>query len=440
VLNPFTAIADLVVPNVVDAVDIDDVVARIDVDALLGRVDLDALVARIDINTILERADINALLDRVDIDAFVSRVDADALVSRVDADALVARVDVNSVLDRADVEALLERVDVEALLERVDVERLIGRVDPNVLLSRVDIEALLGRIDPNALLERVDMEQLIDRIDVDAVLDRVDVDRIIDRVDVARIVQRADLRGIVQEGTRGITGSMIDLVRRQLVGIDVIATGVGARLVRRDPGLDPKSPPALVTEQTDVDGQRRRPSVSGRYAGPSSRAVAMFIDVTTLLFLFGVATAVTTWTVDRLFGTELAGGSFVGWVAIALLATWAFGYIAVPLAMTGRTFGKAVVGLRVVRRDGTPLLPAQAAVRTLVLPFSWLFLGLGLLGGVFGRERRTWHDVLARTTEVIDWGDRPAELPTPLARWIDEHRPESQSVPTATPQHLDTGG
>jgi uncharacterized RDD family membrane protein YckC len=243
-------------------------------------------------------------------------------------------------------------------------------------------------------------------------------------VDVAHIVQRADLAGIVAESTRGITGGLIDLVRRQLVGVDVIATRVAARLARRDPTLDPKAPEALLDAAAAVAHPRRRPSVTGRYAGPVSRSVAMVIDFFTMLFLFSVATAIGAWTIDRLFGAHLSSGSLRGWASALVLTTWAFGYFAIPLAMTGRTFGKGVVGLRVVRRDGTPLLAGQAMLRTLVLPFSWLFLGLGLLGGVFGRERRTLHDVLAGTTEVIDWGDRPAALPTPLARWIDQHRPE----------------
>jgi uncharacterized RDD family membrane protein YckC len=99
---------------------------------------------------------------------------------------------------------------------------------------------------------------------------------------------------------------------------------------------------------------------------------------------------------------------------------WAFLYFMVPLAITGRTFGKAVVGLRVVGRHGAPLQAGQAIVRVLVLPLSIVLLGLGLLGAVFGRERRTLHHVAARSVEVIDWGDRPAALPAPLNNWLTQ--------------------
>jgi hypothetical protein len=42
-----------------------------------------------------------------------------------------------------------------------------------------------------------------------------------------------------------------------------------------------------------------------------------------------------------------------------------------------------------------------------------------LLGIVFGRERRAWHDHFARTAVVYDWGSRTARLSTPLAAWLE---------------------
>jgi hypothetical protein len=47
-----------------------------------------------------------------------------------------------------------------------------------------------------------------------------------------------------------------------------------------------------------------------------------------------------------------------------------------------------------------------------------------LLGVVFGRERRAWHDHLAGTSVVYDWGSRVARLSTPLAAWLERKGPE----------------
>lgn len=57
-------------------------------------------------------------------------------------------------------------------------------------------------------------------------------------------------------------------------------------------------------------------------------------------------------------------------------------------------------------------------MRTVTLPLSVPgFVGGGWM--LVDRERRAWHDLLAGSTVVYDW--RPAEMPTPLAKWIAEH-------------------
>jgi uncharacterized RDD family membrane protein YckC len=313
---------------------------------------------------------------------------------------------------------VVARIDVNELVRRVDVDDVIARVDINVLLDRITVDDLLDRIDVDRLLDRIDVDGLIRRVDLDELLKRVDLDAVLERIDIDRIVERADLGSIVAQSTRGITASTVDLLRRQIVGVDEVLTRLGARLARRDPDTDPDGPAALLAAIPAPTGRRRAPSISGHYAGPLSRLAAIVLDWFTLVFVFGLAAALATWTVDLVLRRPDTGAPLGAPWGSVLLALWALLYFVVPLAVTGRTFGKAVLGLRVVSRDGTPLHPRQALVRVLILPVSMVFLGLGLVGVVFGRERRTLHDVAARSTEVIDWGDRPAELPGPLNQWL----------------------
>jgi uncharacterized RDD family membrane protein YckC len=378
--DPLGRLLDVVVPNVVDAIDVDDVVAQVDLDALLERADVNALLDRVDVNALLERVDVNALLDRVDV---------------------------NALLDRADVDALLLRADVNALLDRVDV---------NALLDRADVDALLLRADVNALTRRIDIDAIVASIDLDAALARVDLDRAIDRVDVDHVMQRADVAGIVARSTRGLTARTLDLARRQLVGIDEIVTRVAARLVRRDPAADPSTPPALRDDVTTIPHRGPGSSISGHYAGPLARTTALVVDTVALVFLFGAATALASWTAELLLRRG-GNGMEPPW-STAVFVAWALTYHVAPLAITGRTPGKALVGLRVVRRDGEPLRLRQAVVRVLVLPVSLALLGIGFVGAAFGRERRTLHDLAAGSVVVTDWGDRAAELPTPIADWL----------------------
>ena len=363
--------------------------------------------------------------DAVDVDDVVRRVDVDDVVRRIDVADVLARLDVAALVDRIDVDALLTRVRINEVLSRIDVDALLARVSVDEVLSRIDVDALIGRVDINGLLDRMDFDQLLGRVDLDAVMSRVDIDAIVDRVDVDRIVQRADLAGIVSQSTRGITASTIDLIRRQLVGVDEIITRVAARLVRRDPDTDPDGPPALVNLPQTTRRARDRPSITGHYAGPLARVAAFSLDWAVMLFLFGAFTAMVGWMFNLLFSGDRVDYTVAPIWSALLLGGWAFVYFMVPLALTGRTFGKAVVGLRVVGRDGAPLHVGAAVVRVLVLPLSIVLLGLGLLGAVFGRHRRTLHDVAARSVEVIDWGDRPAALPTPLNNWLIHRQQQS---------------
>ena len=65
------------------------------------------------------------------------------------------------------------------------------------------------------------------------------------------------------------------------------------------------------------------------------------------------------------------------WVVIAY-AAWGFVYFAYCWAASGRTAGMALFGVRVVTDDSTDANGYRAVVRTLVLPLSFLFLGLGI--------------------------------------------------------------
>ena len=49
-------------------------------------------------------------------------------------------------------------------------------------------------------------------------------------------------------------------------------------------------------------------------------------------------------------------------------------------------------------------------MRTLVFPLSFLLLGLGFIGNLFGRDRRALHDSIAGTAVVYAWDARMARL------------------------------
>ncbi len=170
--------------------------------------------------------------------------------------------------------------------------------------------------------------------------------------------------------------------------------------------------------------------VSGHYAGLFTRAAAFVIDWFVIITVFGLIGSVTRWVGDTMLGTQL-DLTQQNWVWVVLFGLWAFLYLTVALLITGKTVGKALIGLKVVTRQGAPLSSGRASARVLTMPLSFLVLGLGLIGVVLGRERRALHDVIAGTAVVYDWGDRPAKMPAPMTRWLERRGVEVR--PDATP-------
>jgi uncharacterized RDD family membrane protein YckC len=287
--------------------------------------------------------------------------------------------------------------------------RVVETVDPDVILEYVDVDALLDRIDVNKLLARIDPNVLLDRVDIQRLLDRVDIDELLADVDLEALVKRSGVPDIITSSTKGFATSALDLARRQILGLDAVIDRI---LLRR---REPADTPPLLAEPADAveDG---RLGVSGHYAGGVSRAAASALDVGTIFVTFTLGIAGLNLLLQAFFGTSVDEGHSV-WATVSLVV-WAFFYVVVGLVISGRSVGKGVIGLMVVRADGATLTPGRALVRTLALPLSAI-LFIGFIMVLFNRRHRALHDYIAGTVVVYDWGDRRAELPTPLSAFLE---------------------
>jgi uncharacterized RDD family membrane protein YckC len=150
-------------------------------------------------------------------------------------------------------------------------------------------------------------------------------------------------------------------------------------------------------------------SYQGHYAGSVSRFVAYVIDLTVSSAVFSLTLAAIS------YGVQLVTGHSVHWsksniVVAILFVLWQFIYFGYSWAVGGRTFGMAVLGICVVRADGTTVGPKRGIVRALVFPLSFLFFGLGFLGILVQREHRALHDLIAGTAVIYAWDARAARL------------------------------
>ncbi len=268
------------------------------------------------------------------------------------------------------------------------------------------------------------MDKLIDRVDVEKIIERVDVEKIIERVDIDSLMEKTELGTIIARSTTGVAAEVLDVIRAQGVGLDDFLARWVNRVLRRSPSDLPPGPPTLVGRTTCpgraatgwglMDSNVPEPieGRQGHYAGAVSRLLAFAIDVGASWGLFTLGAAAVAFTVQLASGTKF---SLANYQVVSLVAAviWEFLYFAYQWALSGKTIGMAILGVRVVKTEGTPIGARQAVIRTLTLPISIMALGLGFLGILTNRHRYAWHDRWARTAVVYSWDARAARL-----RWL----------------------
>ena len=150
-------------------------------------------------------------------------------------------------------------------------------------------------------------------------------------------------------------------------------------------------------------------SYQGNYAGSVSRFAAYSIDLVVSTAVFVLALAAISWGVRVVTGHDVSFHRSNIVVAV-IFVSWQFLYFGYCWAVSGRTPGMAVLGIRVVRADGTVLPPKQAVLRSLVFPLSFLLFGLGFIGILVQHEHRSLHDLIAGSAVVYSWDARAAQL------------------------------
>lgn len=147
----------------------------------------------------------------------------------------------------------------------------------------------------------------------------------------------------------------------------------------------------------------------GHYAGAATRLAAFALDQSVAAAAFAITTAVISWALHLVTAGEI-DLSPQPWMTAVIFVGWLFVYYAYPWAVSGKTFGMALLGIRVVAQDGSDAAPHNAVLRTLALPLSFLTLGLGFVPIITGRHRRALHDAIAGTAVVYSWDARAARL------------------------------
>lgn len=137
-----------------------------------------------------------------------------------------------------------------------------------------------------------------------------------------------------------------------------------------------------------------------RLAGPGRRAAAWFVDTLIRVVVFVVLTIIVLIGA----GNDLMFGAGIGLLLVVLFVfEWLYNVL-FETFMDGRTPGKMLLELRVVRGDGSPGRFPDFLLRNLLrgidfLPFGF---GIGVIVMLFDRRMRRLGDLVADTVVVAE--------------------------------------
>lgn len=146
------------------------------------------------------------------------------------------------------------------------------------------------------------------------------------------------------------------------------------------------------------------PLTAQRYAGFWIRFAARIVDAVPFIFLQGVMNLIQ---IEILGGFENYLNRSGSGADIALTILFWFLNVAASLTyeiwLTGRfggTLGKLLLGLRVVRSDGSPITYGRSTGRAFATWLSQLTLYIGFIIAAFDSEKRALHDHICDTRVV----------------------------------------
>lgn len=103
---------------------------------------------------------------------------------------------------------------------------------------------------------------------------------------------------------------------------------------------------------------------------------------------------------SRMFGEGVGNSSISAFVWFFVAILWMINFLGLPL-FGGQTFGKMLVGITMLKPDGSPVLLGGLLLRNVLGYFlTALTFGIGFLISMVNKSGRTLHDYLGGTVVV----------------------------------------
>jgi uncharacterized RDD family membrane protein YckC len=146
-------------------------------------------------------------------------------------------------------------------------------------------------------------------------------------------------------------------------------------------------------------------ALQGHRAGFASRVVADVVDLG-VAWLLGLSALLAAGVVRYLLtGPPLRLPVLPNWLDAGTGGVIAVFYLGLSWAATGRSVGKQIAGLRVVKRDGGRLSLGRSFARAVL----YVLFPAGLLWILASRRNASVQDLVVGTVVVYDWAYHPAD-------------------------------
>ncbi len=157
-----------------------------------------------------------------------------------------------------------------------------------------------------------------------------------------------------------------------------------------------------IKKQKTTDGTGDSPESYLELASFSRRSFAFILDITVILVVsfFAIIIGLLAAGIDITAGVmKLSYILIPVYIILCLLASTVLFFLH---AYSGKTFGKLVFGIRVVREDGGKISLGQSFTRWVGYYLSAIPVLYGYLSALFDYNLQTWHDKISKTYVIKD--------------------------------------
>lgn len=163
----------------------------------------------------------------------------------------------------------------------------------------------------------------------------------------------------------------------------------------------PQSVPQVVTNTTANDTVSNMATTE--YAGFWRRLLASFIDGI-ILSVFGFFVGLIFGFIIAMMGFNSNSSVYMSLKAVVNIIIYAFSiyYYIYYIGKSGQTFGKKIMGIKVVNKDSNqPIGYVGAFLREIVGKFLSAFvLLIGFLWMLWDTKKQTWHDKISNSIVI----------------------------------------